>query len=63
VERLGAGLHLPRREYSADAATAALERLLREPRFSERAALAGERIRAEDGLTSACDAVELLLRS
>jgi UDP:flavonoid glycosyltransferase YjiC (YdhE family) len=62
VERLGAGIHLPRREYSVDAATAAVERLLREPGFAERAALAGERVRAEDGLTSACDAVESLLK-
>jgi UDP:flavonoid glycosyltransferase YjiC (YdhE family) len=62
VERLGAGIHLPRREYSVDAATAALERLLREPSFSERAMRVGGQIRGEDGLTSACDAIESLLR-
>ena len=61
VERLGAGIHLPRREYTGDAATAALERLLREPSFSERAMRVGEQIRAEDGLTSACDAIDSLL--
>jgi len=61
VERLGAGIHLPRREYSVDAATAALGRLLKEASFSERGAKVGAQIRAEDGLTSACDAIESLL--
>jgi len=61
VERLGAGVHLPRREYSADTATAALGRLLGESSFSERGARVGAQIRAEDGITSACDAIESLL--
>ena len=61
VERLGAGVHLPRREYSVDTATAALGRLLGEPSFSERGARVGAQIRAEGGITSACDAIESLL--
>ena len=61
VERLGAGLHLPRSAYSVRSATAALEQLLSETRFSQRAAQVGAQIQAEDGLGSACDAIEALL--
>jgi rhamnosyltransferase subunit B len=38
VQRLGAGLHLPRREYSVKTAVRALRRLLDEPKFETRAA-------------------------
>jgi UDP:flavonoid glycosyltransferase YjiC (YdhE family) len=62
VERLDAGIHLPRREYTVEAATAALARLLREPGFSERAMRVGAQVRAEDGLNSACNSIESLLR-
>jgi UDP:flavonoid glycosyltransferase YjiC (YdhE family) len=61
VERLGAGLHVPRSRYSATTATAALERLLSDPRYSARAAEVGARLRGEDGLTAACDAIESVL--
>jgi rhamnosyltransferase subunit B len=61
VERLGAGIHLPRSAYSVSSATAALERLLAEKRFSERAAQVGAQIQAEDGLGAACEAIEALL--
>jgi UDP:flavonoid glycosyltransferase YjiC (YdhE family) len=61
VERLGAGLHLPRRAYSVNSATAALEQLLRERRFAERAAEASARIQAEDCTATACNAIESLL--
>jgi UDP:flavonoid glycosyltransferase YjiC (YdhE family) len=58
VQRLGAGLHIPRSKYSVEAATAALKALLDTSRFSIRAAAVGERIASEDGLASACDAIE-----
>jgi UDP:flavonoid glycosyltransferase YjiC (YdhE family) len=61
VERLGAGIHLPRSAYSVNSATAELERLLTEKRFSECAARVGEQVRAEDGLNEACNAIEALL--
>ncbi len=61
VERLGAGLHVPRGKYSASTAAAALERLLGDSRFAARAAEAGARLRQEDGLTAACDAIESVL--
>jgi UDP:flavonoid glycosyltransferase YjiC (YdhE family) len=62
MERLGAGLHLPRSAYSVRSATAALERLLSEKQFSSRAARVGAEIQAENGLAAACDAVEALLQ-
>lgn len=61
VERLGAGLHLPRSEYSVRSATAALDRLLHEARFSEKATDVSAEIQEEDGLSSACDAIEAIL--
>jgi UDP:flavonoid glycosyltransferase YjiC (YdhE family) len=60
VERLGVGIHLPRSAYSVGSATAVLERLLTEKRFSDRAAQVGEQVRAEDGLASACEAIEAI---
>lgn len=61
VARMGAGIHLPRKKYSVEAAVRALERLLGEKQFSVRAAEVGERVRSEDGLGGACDAIEGLL--
>jgi len=63
VERLGAGLHVPRTKYSASTAAAALERLLGDPRFATRAAELGAQLQQEDGLTAACDAIESVLAS
>jgi len=63
VERLGAGLHLPRSTYSVASATASLERLLNESRFQDRAAGVGAEVRAEDWLGSSCDAIEGILGS
>jgi len=61
VERLGMGLHVPRTRYSARTAAHALDRLLNDDRFAKRAAEVGKRIKAEDGLTGACDAIESVL--
>jgi UDP:flavonoid glycosyltransferase YjiC (YdhE family) len=61
VERLGAGLHLQRNQYSVRSATKALERLLGDVQFSERAAEVGVQIQAEDGVAAACDAIESVL--
>jgi UDP:flavonoid glycosyltransferase YjiC (YdhE family) len=58
VRRLGAGLCLERRLYSAATATVALDRLLREPGFAAKARAAGESILAEEAIVSACDAIE-----
>ncbi len=61
VARMGAGIHLPRSKYSVEAAVRALERLLGEKQFSGRAAEVGEKVRSENGLGGACDAIESLL--
>jgi UDP:flavonoid glycosyltransferase YjiC (YdhE family) len=61
VQRLGIGLYLSRNAYSAKSASAALERLLNDSSFAGRAAEVGSRLREEDGLTPACDAIESIL--
>ena len=61
VQRLGAGLCLPRTEYSEATAAAALKKLLEGSQFAKRAAELGSKLREEDGLTFACDAVEAVL--
>ncbi|WP_433963530.1 glycosyltransferase [Tunturiibacter psychrotolerans] len=58
VQRLGAGLHLARTEYSVETATTALKALLDTSRFSLRATAVGEQMATEDGLALACDAID-----
>ena len=62
VERLGAGLHIPRKAWSPETATAALERLLRDNQFSERAVKVGTQVSSEPALAIACDAIGSLLK-
>lgn len=61
VERLGAGLLVPRNEYTVETVTAALKALLDASRFPIRAAAVGEQIVEEHGLRAACDAIESVL--
>jgi len=61
IERLGTGLHLPRKKYTVDAATAAIKRLLDEPQFAAISAEIGSRVRKEDSVRSACNAIDALL--
>ena len=63
VERLGAGIHLPRTAYTVSSAMVALDRLLHEAHFAERAARAAREMQAEDAVPAACDALEALLES
>jgi rhamnosyltransferase subunit B len=63
LERLGVAEVLYPRLYSARYAAKRLEPLLREPRYACQAGKAAERIQVEDGLETACDAIEELLRS
>jgi UDP:flavonoid glycosyltransferase YjiC (YdhE family) len=58
VTRLGAGLTLPRSRYSVSAARTALDRFLTYPGYSTKASRLGAQIRAENGLTLGCDAIE-----
>jgi UDP:flavonoid glycosyltransferase YjiC (YdhE family) len=61
VTRLGAGLTLPRNRYNARSAAKKLRRLLGDPGFAANAEGIGGRLRAEDGVGGACDAIEGLL--
>ena len=61
MERLGAGLHLPRTNYSLENATKALQRLLCEPQFAKQATTIGAEMEEENGQTLACNAIETLL--
>ncbi|HEY1758361.1 MAG TPA: glycosyltransferase [Bryobacteraceae bacterium] len=61
IERLGAGLHLPRSRYTVETATAAIGRLLDNPRFSATTAEMASRIQSENAIGSACDAIHSLL--
>ena len=61
IERLGAGLHLPRSRYTLGTATAAVRQILDDPRFSATSAELASHIRGEDAIGSACDAIHSLL--
>jgi UDP:flavonoid glycosyltransferase YjiC (YdhE family) len=61
VERIGVGKHIPRSAWSTATAVTALSQLLHDDSFSARASKVGAEIQAEDGLASACDAIEALL--
>lgn len=63
IQRLGLGLHLARGNYTVDTATRALTELLTDVRFANRAAEIQARLRAEDGLTTACTAIESVLET
>lgn len=60
VERLGMSRTVPRSRYTTARATGELRRLLA-GRYAERAAEVGRRVRAEDGVSAACDALERAL--
>lgn len=62
VARLGIGCEISRKRYDAAYATRALRTLLDDPRYRQRASVVGEQIRAEDGVASACAALNTLLR-
>jgi len=61
IERLGSGLHLPRSKYTVETASAAIARLLEDPRFAARSAELASHIAREDAIGAACDAIESLL--
>jgi UDP:flavonoid glycosyltransferase YjiC (YdhE family) len=61
IQRRGIGRMLMPKRYNAANATPELRRLLDQPKYAQRAAEVGARVRAEDGVASACDAIERLL--
>lgn len=58
--RLGTALTLSRDNYTPSTAAHALERLLAEPHFLQHAASTQKQMQAEDGISSACNAIETL---
>jgi UDP:flavonoid glycosyltransferase YjiC (YdhE family) len=63
VARLGCGRVLPRPRYSVKTATKELKTLLGNPRYAERAAEIPEIMRAENGASTAADAIERVARA
>lgn len=63
VERMGLGLAISRKTYSAQTAASALKRLLEEPDFARRAEQVRLAMHQEDGLASACNAIESVLQA
>jgi rhamnosyltransferase subunit B len=61
VKRIGTGLTISRNSYKAQTAARMLANLLNDPVYAANAERMGHRIRAEDGLSGACDAIEKLL--
>lgn len=62
VARLGVARIVPRRRATPSRVAAELRRLLDDPTYSQKASDVGERIRREEGVQSACDALETLIR-
>jgi rhamnosyltransferase subunit B len=61
LRRLGIARSVPRARYDAAAAVRELRPLLQEPGYSRQAAAVGEKVRGEDGVKMACNALERLL--
>jgi rhamnosyltransferase subunit B len=62
VRRLGVARVIKRRRYTAEAAARKITLLSENTRIRQRAARIGERLRREDGLKTACDALEALAK-
>ena len=58
VVRLGVGRTIAPRSYTADRVAAELRQLLDKPAYLRRSAAVGEQVRQEDGVRTACDALE-----
>jgi len=59
--RIGVALSVSRKRYSPHRAAQAMQRLIDEPRFQQRASSVQKQMQAEDGVSSACNAIEELL--
>ena len=62
VARLGAGRTIGRKKYATEHVVRELKELFGDPSYGVRAAELGRRVRAEDGVSVACDAIEEQLR-
>jgi rhamnosyltransferase subunit B len=61
VERLGISRTIPRQRYTVRRAVSNLQRVLEDPIYARRAAEIGQRIQLEDGVGTACTALEQVL--
>jgi UDP:flavonoid glycosyltransferase YjiC (YdhE family) len=61
LTRLGVARTLDPHRYNANRAARELKALLDNPGYSERARWVGQRVREEDGVGTACDALETLM--
>ncbi len=61
VVRLGVARSIPQSRYTAQRAASELRSLLEEPSYALKAKDVGLRVRAEDGVSKACDAIEEFL--
>lgn len=61
ARRLGVSRTIPRSRYTGERTARELEHLLSDPAYSRRAAEIGAKIAAEDGITAACGALEMIL--
>jgi rhamnosyltransferase subunit B len=63
AERLGVSRTLTPRRYTLRRVTSALQALTADPGYATAAAAVAARVRAEDGVTAACDAIESVLQA
>jgi UDP:flavonoid glycosyltransferase YjiC (YdhE family) len=61
LSRLGIARIVSRHRYTPDRVAAELRHLLDNPAYAQRASAVGEQVRQEDGVRTACDALEALL--
>ncbi|MEO0947414.1 MAG: glycosyltransferase [Cyanobacteria bacterium J06641_5] len=63
VERLGTSRTIPRQKYAAKLVAKRLREILDNPRYTAKATAIASRLRAEDGVKAACDAIEQRLQA
>jgi UDP:flavonoid glycosyltransferase YjiC (YdhE family) len=63
VTQLGIGRAISRQRYTPKRVAAELRKLLGNSTYAQRAVAIGARVRQEDGVRTACDALEQLLRT
>jgi UDP:flavonoid glycosyltransferase YjiC (YdhE family) len=63
VARLGMARFIARKHYNAETAERELRELLNNPAYAQKAAAAGQKIRAERGHLTACDEIEKVLNA
>ncbi len=63
VTKLGIARTIPRRKYTAERAAVELRELLENPVYARRASEIGEKMRQEDGVRAACEALEEVLQT